>query len=762
MERGEPSPHGRRPRAGSARRLVRGPAAWRLGALAVLVVWGAVVAAVLPAALGLGAVETASFSALLPVGAPSTVALGLLRRVEGRSENELLVVCRLDGAAPARPGRLVAVVSGFERAVRRGVGPAVAPAAPPTVAPDGRVALVPLTVTGDERAVLAAVGEARHALATHHVAGVTAGVTGPAAFETDLLGSLAGVDTTLVLVTAVLVGVLFVATYRSPTAWVLPLVAVAIAEIVANAATSLVAHAVPVSGESTGLLTVLVFGVGTDEALLLTARYREELHGPLGRSSDHHALWLAWRRAAPTVAASATTVVAALACLLLADSGVARGFAVVGMVGVAVTAVVLLTAYPAMLVLSGRGVFWPRVPRGTAGPGAFGGAWRAVARVVVRHPRAIWTSGVVLLVVLATGLHALDTQVTVVDDLPAGAPSVRAMDLLAGSIPLGVVAPAVVVVRQPAALAPARRVAATAPEVVAVGSVTRAGQLAAFDVVFRPAPLGEAGLRPVETLRAALARTVGQRALVGGQSAEDVDARAAAQRDLLVVGPAVLAVAVAVLALVLRALAGPVLVAATVAASYLAVLGAASALAHSVLRWPGIDPTVPLLGFVLLVALGVDYTIFLMARAREELVRERANGSGPAPPDVSGMERAVAATGGVLTAAGLILAGTFSALLVLPLLPIRQIGLVVAGGVLFDALLVRSVLLPAIVVDTGRGFWWPTRVEPDDPACPPAVPPGATGGGTDDAGDADDAGDEAARGACPADGVAGSHHERSP
>lgn len=710
-------------------------------------------AAVLPAALGLGAAETASFSALLPVGAPSTVALGLLRRIEGRDENELLVVCRLDGPRPLRPARLVAAVTGLERAVRRAAGPGLAPAAPPTVAPDGRVAFVALTVTGDERAVLADVGAARRALAAHPVAGVTAGVTGPAAFESDLLGSLAGVDSTLVLVTAVLVGVLFVVTYRSPTAWALPLVAVAVAEVVANAATSLVAHAVPVSGESTGLLTVLVFGVGTDDALLLTARYREELHGPLGRSGDHHALWMAWRRAAPTVAASATTVVAALACLLLADSGVARGFAVVGMVGVAVTAVVLLTAYPAMLVLSGRGVFWPRVPRGTAGPGAFGGAWRAVARVVVRHPRAIWTGGAVLLVVLAAGLHGLDTQVTVVDDLPPGAPSVEAMDLLAGSVPLGVVAPAFVVVRQPAALAPARRVAAAAPEVVAVGPSTRAGRLAAFDVVFRPAPLGEAGLRPVETLHAALARAVGRRTVVGGQSAEDVDARAAAQRDLLVVGPAVLAVAVFVLALVLRALAGPVLVAATVAASYLAVLGAASVLAHSVLHWPGIDPTVPLLGFVLLVALGVDYTIFLMARAREELVRERGSGAGLASAGVSGMERAIAATGGVLTAAGLILAGTFSALLVLPLLPVRQIGLVVAGGVLFDALLVRSVLLPAIVVDTGRGFWWPTRLGPGGPARSTVVAPRAEGDAADGA---------TARGPGAAGSVAGSDHERSP
>ncbi len=758
MERGEPSPYRRRPRAATALALVRGRTAWRLGALAVLVLWGAVVAAVLPAALGLGAVETASFSALLPVGAPSTVALGLLRRVEGRNESELLVVCRADGSRPAAPGRLVAAATGLERAVRRAGGPGLAPAGPPTVAPDGRVALVPFSVTGDERGVMAAVRQARHALEAHPVPGVTAGVTGPAAFETDLLGSLAGVDTTLVLVTAALVGVLFVVTYRSPTAWALPLVAVAIAEVVANAATSLVAHAVPVSGESTGLLTVLVFGVGTDDALLLTARYREELHGPLGRSSDHHALWVAWRRAAPAVAASATTVVAALACLLLADSGVARGFAVVGMVGVAVTATVLLTAYPAMLVLSGRGVFWPRVPRGVSAAGAFSGAWRTVASVVVRHPRAIWTGGVALIVVLAAGLHVLDTQVTAVDDLPAGAPSVRAMDLLSGSVPLGVVAPAVVVVRAPAALAPARRVAAETVSVVSVGPSVRSGRLAAFDVVFRPAPLGAAGLRPVEVLRAGLARAVGTSALVGGQSAEDVDARAAARRDLLVVGPAVLAVAVAVLALVLRALAGPVLVAATIAASYLAVLGGTAALSRSVFRWPGIDPTVPLLGFVLLVALGVDYTIFLMARAREELVRDRGAGSAsPGPGAASSMERTVAATGGVLTAAGLILAGTFSALLVLPLLPIRQIGLVVAGGVLFDALLVRSVLLPAIVVDTGRGFWWPTRLGPPVGASPPGTgsrPEGAVSGEGGAAG-----GD---RGAAVDGAVAGSDHERSP
>ena len=564
----------------------------------------------------------------------------------------------------------------------------------PIVSTNRMVAVVAATITGGEPVDLRAVERLRAITSSRAPPGVRVGVTGPAAFETDLLGSLAGVDTTLVVVTALLVTVLLIVNYRSPVAWLLPLAAVGIAELLANEATYLVAHVVAVTGESTGLLTVLVFGVGTDYALLLTSRYREEL----GRGrSDAAALAIAWRRAAPAI--SAMTVIAGLACLLLAEDGVTHGFALVGMLGVASTLVAMLTAYPAMLLAAGRRIFWPIVPGAAAARPMPGRVWRAIAGGVVRHPRVVWIGGISLLALMALGITQLHTHVTTVNDLPASAPSVEGMRLLSGGFPEGITAPAFVVVRTQAALPAALHAARRSPGVLIVGRPTSRGKLSAFDVVFRAPPLGARGMAPVFALRHRLGRAVGSRALVGGQTAQDIDTASTSLRDFFVVGLAVLAVTVVVLGLLLRAIAGPFLVAATVIASYGAVLGLVAMVSGPVFHWPGIDQSVPVLGLVFLMSLGADYNIFLMSRTREELDRGQAQA----------VERAVAATGVVLSAAGLILAGTFGALFVSPLIPTREIGLVVAAGVLLDALFVRSVVLPALVADTGKSFWWPTR-----------------------------------------------------
>ncbi len=664
----------------------------RLLAAGILGLWAVIAGLAAPATLRLASVETNDFSSLLPAGAPSTLALHLLHRVEGANRNEALVVWRA-----ARPEEhLDAVVAPAEAAIEHARINGVISIGPIETAPDHLVAIAPVVTNGAEAGTLAAVARLRSTVSATAPPGISAGVTGPAAFETDLLGSLAGVDTKLLVVTALLVTALLIANYRSPVAWVLPLIAVAAAELLANAATYLVARVSPVNGESTGLLTVLVFGIGTDYALLLTSRYREEL----GRHPDDlHALAVAYRRAAPAIIASATTVTAGLACLLLADDGVTHGFALVGMLGVAATAAAMLSAYPALLALTGRRIFWPLVPDGNGTkPGH--SFWGAVGRSVGRHPRIVWMGGIALLITMGAGLSRLDTHMTTVSDLPPSAPSVKGMELLAGSLPEGITAPAFVTVTKPASATRARQVASSTPGVFYTSGIARRGAIATFDVVFRAAPVGQSGLAPVRLLQNRLAAADGHSALVGGQTAQDLDTARASRRDLFVVGPVVLAVTVIVLGLLLRALAGPLLVAATVVVSYGAILGAVAALSGPVLHWPGIDPSVPVLSFVFLVSLGIDYNIFLMARTREELARDPG----------SGIERAVAATGGVLTAAGLILAGTFSALLVLPLIPTKEIGLVVAVGVLLDALFVRSVVLPALVVDTGHGFWWPTRL----------------------------------------------------
>ncbi|MDA8075970.1 MAG: MMPL family transporter [Actinomycetota bacterium] len=657
----------------------------------VVALWLAVALVTLPATLRLSSVETDRFSSLLPAGAPSTEALRLLRDVEGGHRSEALVVLRSVHRGLA--AQAAATWRELEDAHVRGV----TALSRPVISTDRMVAVLAATITGGEPTDLRVVQRLRViASASSRVSpGVRVGVTGPAAFETDLLGSLAGVDTTLVVATALLVTVLLIVNYRSPVAWLLPLAAVGFAELLGNAATYLVAHVVVVTGESTGLLTVLVFGVGTDYALLLTSRYREELSR--GRS-DAAALALAWRRATPAIGASAVTVIAGLACLLLAKDGVTHGFALVGMLGVASTLVAMLTAYPAMLLAAGRRIFWPVVPGDPARP-VPGRMWRAIGKGVVRHPKVVWMGGISVLALMALGITQLNIHVTTVNDLPGSAPSVEGMRLLSGGFPEGITAPAFVVVRTKIAVPAALRAARRSPGVLSVGRPTSRGKLSAFDVVFSAPPLGEGGIAPVLALRDRLERSVGPAALVGGQTAQDIDTARTSVRDFFVVGLAVLAVTVLVLGLLLRALAGPFLVAATVVASYGAVLGLVAALSGPVFHWPGIDPSVPVLGLVFLMSLGADYNFFLMSRAREELTRD----------EMGAVERAVAATGVVLSAAGLILAGTFAALLVSPLIPTREIGVVVAAGVLLDALFVRSVVLPALVADTGKRFWWPTR-----------------------------------------------------
>jgi len=664
----------------------------RVAAYGILAGWMVGGGFMLHYSFALSKVETNSFSSLLPAGAPSTRALKLADRFEGSNRNEAIAVWRGPGRATVS-----AAAQAGRSALSDGHIKGLVPAGQPILAPDGDVAFETLVVSAGEAGTVAAVARARSVLAASAPSSVRTGVTGPAAFQSDLLGSINGVNATLLSVTALLVVALLVGTYGSPVLWILPLAAVGFAELLANCMTYFLARGLPVTGESVGLLTVLVFGSGTDYALLITSRYREEL----SVHSDHvTALTVAWRRTVAPISASAATVIAALSCLLLAKAGITHSLGLVGTLGIASSALAMLTAYPALLIIVGPRIFWPREPHPASGSSQRGRFWNTVGHVVARRPRLVWVGGVAVLLALCSGLFVLHTDLTSVDDLPATAPSVQGMDLLAGSVPLGVTAPGYVVVRPPSAVDSVRGVVRASHGVLSTGPVVRRGGLALFQVVFSAPPLGSAGLDPVSDLAARLHRSFGTMALLGGQTAQDIDTARASKRDLFVVGLAALGVTVVVLCLLLRALAGPLLVALTVVLSFGATLGAVALFVGPVLDFPGVDPSVPVLSFVFLVSLGIDYNIFLMTRAREELVRARDRA----------IERTVAATGRVLTSAGLILAGTFSTLLVLPLVPTREIGLVVAIGVLLDALFVRSVVLPALVLDTGHGFWWPTRL----------------------------------------------------
>ena len=609
----------------------------------------------------------------------------------------------------------------------RAVGPtlhqrlhdAVGAASTPVRAANGKVAVVSVPVLGDENDVLSTVTHMRSVLGDGS-GGVEIRVSGQAAIQADLLGAFSGADTLLLVATAGLVMVLLALTYRSPVLWIVPLACVGIAEGVAQAVIYGLARAgLTVNAQSTALVTVIVFGAGTDYALLLTARYREELR----RHSEHRrAMVVAWRRTAPAVIASAVTVAATLACLLPAKLSLTSGFGIVGIVGVLTAAIVILAAYPALLLVMGRQVFWPAVPR-HAPDFVQRGLWVRLGRLVSHGHRPVWIAGFVILGGTAVAVLTVNTNVSSLSELPASAQSVEGYKVLAGNFPAGEVSPVDVVVTSARDLGAVRRSLGALPITAALGPAEHAAGMARFDLILSVSPNGNTGFNAIRALRAAAARAAPGQVLIGGQTAQDLDTAVASHHDTLLVVPSALAVVLVVLWLLLRAVAGPLLVVITVVATFGAALGVASAVAVPLLHLPGTDPTVPLLTFVFLVALGVDYNIFLLTRVREEVLRR-----GP----IAGVDAGVASTGAVLTSAGVILAGTFSVLAVLPIVASREIGIVVAIGVLADTFLVRTILVPMLMADLKSRFWWPSRPAPEGTAATGTVPAG--GGPTDGAG----------------------------
>ncbi len=658
--------------------------------------WLLVVAAAIPFAAKLGSVETSKLTEFLPSGAPSTRALELDQRFpSGRALQAEVVFFRRSGLTPTDLARVNAdrahLVARFSTVIGRPSGV--------VVAPDRKVAVVTAPVPGGELAIEHTLTQMRSTLG-NGAGGLEIRVTGEAAIQADLLGAFSGASTLLLVATAGLVVILLAATYRSPVLWVVPIACVGIAEALAQAIIYALGRAgLTVNGQSTALVTVIVFGAGTDYALLLTARYREELR----RHSEHRvAMMVAWRRAAGAIAASSLTVAATLACLLPANLSLTADFGVVGIVGVLSAAVVVLGAYPALLLVMGRRVFWPAVPRHAPGF-VQRGPWMRLGRIVSQGRRPVWVAGFVLLVGAAIALITVDTNVSSLSELSSSAASVQGYDLLEGNFPAGEVSPVDVVVTDSAYLPVVRNALSKLPVTAALGPAEHAGDMARFDLILSVKPTGNEGFAAIRELRQAAGAVTGNHVLVGGQTAEDLDTAIASHHDTLFIVPAALAVVLIVLWLVLRAVLGPLVVVATVVVTFAAALGLASAIFVPLLGLPGIDPTVPLLTFVFLVALGVDYNIFLLTRVREEVKRDGIT---------DGVRNGVASTGGVLTSAGVILAGTFSVLAILPIVASREIGIVVAIGVLADTFLVRTILLPTLVADMGTRFWWPTKVPP--------------------------------------------------
>ncbi|MBM0127298.1 MMPL family transporter [Pimelobacter simplex] len=626
----------------------------------------------------------------LPDGYDATEVVRLLDEFPSGDDQVALVLFSADRPLAAADRQTLETV--FAQAAG-GAAPA-----PLQVAEDGTALVGVLPMPSTDAAELADdVEELRAAVRDGLPDGVHAEVTGPAAIQGDLARVFEGADVTLLVVTASVVALLLIVTYRSPVLGLVPLVVVGVADrLAAVAAThALTGLGVAFDQSTTGILSVLVFGAGTDYALLLISRYRDELHRTPSRSE---AMVRAWQRTSEAVLASAATVVVALLVLLLSAFPTTRGLGLACAIGVVVAALAVLVVLPLALAVFPRGIFWPRRPevgQPTASEGRT--VWRRIGDAVARRPLLAAAAGVVLLAVLASGILGIRSGLSEADQFIETPESIAAATRLAESFPAGSADPAVVLTT-----GNVEEVLAAIESADGVASARPVGEhdgRTRIDVVLDHAPGTPLAREDVASLRSALAEVPGT--LVGGADAEDVDSDAATRADRVLVLPLILVVVLLALGLLLRSLVAPIVLVLTVVATYLAALGAGWVLSSTVFGFDRLDVGVPLQAFLFLVALGVDYNIFLVARAAEEARRYGAR---------EGMLRALASTGGVITSAGVLLAAVFAVLGVLPLVVLAQLGIVICIGVLLDTLLVRTVLVPAIALRMGDRFWWPRRV----------------------------------------------------
>ncbi|MCW2952559.1 MAG: hypothetical protein JWQ48_1729 [Conexibacter sp.] len=637
----------------------------------------------------------------LPGNAESSKALAQVKQITGRDElTPAVVVFHRAGGLRAADRRTVVAARETLNAELPRDGVQATGAAP---SHDGQAALLVfgLRLRNSQRALDAAVQKIKHVVHDRAPPGLQVAVSGAAGSSYDAEQVFSSVNGTLLLVTVALIFVLLLIIYRSPIFWFIPLLAVAVAEVCSEGLGYLLTLAgVTVNAEAAGILTVLVFGAGTDYALLLVSRYREELR----RHRDHHdAMRAALGLAGPVIAASACTVILALFCLLAARANGTRGLGPVAATGIALSLLSALTLLPALLAICGRRIFWPFVPECTGESADERGVrrWTAIAGRVDRGHRSIALIATAALSVMCLGVLSLDTGLTSGNSFRGNVESVAGQHTIAAHYPAGMSAPAQVVVPRGRPVAAVEAAVARAPGVAAVGPVQHGTASSVFTATLTANPSSQSAFDVIAPLRTAAKAAGGSGTLVGGPTAQEVDQRAAATRDTKVIVPMILLVVFAVLGLMLRALVAPVLLIATVLLSYGAALGTGAFLFGHAFGYPGEDPSLVLFTFLFLVALGVDYNIFLMARVREE-----ALGLGTR----RGVIRGLAMTGPVITSAGIVLAGTFAALASLPLIGFTELGFVIAFGVLLDTLLVRTILVPALVIELDRRVWWPSAL----------------------------------------------------
>ena len=674
---------------------------WLLPAL-VVIAWLALGGVGGPFTGKLADVATNDSSTFLPASAEATQVNELKQEFsDGRAIPAFIVAERASGITGADRRYL------DETAQRIRGADGVEQVSPPIGSRDGRAVQVVVSIDADLDPS-ESVSSVRTAL-DRSPAGLNALVSGPAAQATDLREAFSGVDGLLLLVTGGVVFLILVLVYRSP---VLPLLVLLSATFALSAAAVAVyfladAGALVLNGQSQGILSILVIGAATDYALLLVSRFREELRA----TGDAFA---AVRRSARStwepIVASAGTVILGVLCLLFSDLNSNKSLGPVAAIGIGAALLASLTFLPAILALVGRAAFWPfapaLVPPDSVAPAGGGGLWDRVSSLVGRAPRAMWVVTAIVLIVGALGLPQLRASGTAQSDVFINpVESVAGQEVLARHFPAGSGAPTTIIARADRAEEVVRAaavpgVAEVAPAQTGPGGPQVVNGRVQIEAVLTDPADSERAIGAVQRIRDSVRLVEGADALVGGPTATQLDTQRAAEHDRSVIIPIVLAVVFAVLVLLLRSLVAPLMLIATVVLSFASTMGVSALVFNHVFDMPGADPVVPLYGFVFLVALGIDYNIFLMTRVREEaaLLGNRA-----------GVLRGLSVTGGVITSAGVVLAATFAALAVLPILFLVQLAFIVAFGVLLDTLIVRSLLVPALSLELGRSLWWPAR-----------------------------------------------------
>ena len=640
--------------------------------------------------------ESTSF---LPEKAESTKALVALKEIQRGNERVTMVVVyrNPDGLTAANRATIASVrdeLNGLDL-------PDTKPFGPPVFSKDGTGALLTADIVtdGQGKTIRDPVERVRDAVRDPG-GGMEVKVTGSAGYSADGIKIFENINGTLLLAALLLVVVLLIIIYRSPVFWLIPLTAVGFAEITSRSLGYLVAKAgVTVNGQSSSILSILVLGAGTDYALLLVARYREELR----REPDRHvALATALRTAGPAIVASGVTVMIALLCLTVADVNGTAGLGPIGAMAIAIAMISMLTLLPALLAIFGRWPFWPFIPHlGDTGSDAMHGPWRRMGERIAGRPRPVWIGAAAVLAVMCLGWLAYSSALTQGNSFRGDVESVQGQKLLSKAFPSGANAPTDVIVPAGGDVDAVKRAAAGVDGVDSVAVARRSPSGTQLAVTLRPDPYSTAAFDAIPKLRAATQEAGGPQVLVGGPTAVERDLRHYSTRDTKVIIPLVLLVVLLVLIVLLRAVLAPLLLVGTVILSFFAALGTTYVVSDWIFGFPGSDPSLPLFAFVFLVALGIDYNIFLMARVREETLTYGTR---------AGMIRGLAMTGGVITSAGIVLAGTFAVLGVLPLVFLTELGFAIAFGVLLDTFLVRSVLVPALVLDIGQRVWWPSRL----------------------------------------------------